>query len=298
MKIKRLVQIILALVNCLEGYIFKFKVDIGIIKPIPLANENCDNVIVSLTSFGRRVQKNIVYYTIISILQQKVRPDKIVLWIDELKWNEDNLPKKLRSLRKYGVEISYCEDVRSYTKLVPSLIKYPQSTIITVDDDLIYPDNTLEQLITEHKNYPNDIICLYAKEPIMTNGVPLNYKEWKILNESESGKLIFPIGAAGVLYPPRCLHPDTCNKELFIKLSPLADDIWFWFCGLRNNTNKIFIPRKDVSISFYMLYQYLNQGSSLTHANKHQGKNDEQLKNILMYYGVTINNDGTICKNI
>lgn len=83
-----------------RGYIYKYKIDIfGLRKLKPLqTNHACDELIVSLTSFGRRVNK-VVFYTLVSLLQQTTRPNRIILWIDDKKWNENNLPKSLKNLK-------------------------------------------------------------------------------------------------------------------------------------------------------------------------------------------------------
>ena len=294
MTLSRFIQIVKALLNCFEGFAYKIAVDFGLLK-IPALNSNVNNnIIVSLTSYGRRVSNNVVYYTVCSILRQNIKPDKIVLSLDYTNWNEDNLPPKLLSLKSKGVEFLFCEDLKSYKKLVPTLEKYPEYTIITVDDDCIYPRNALTQLLEEHEKNPSDIICLYAMNPIVEEGVPVHYKDWGVLKKYTEGKFVFPIGAAGVLYPPDSLCGFVSDKELFQKLSPLADDIWFWFCALYKGTNKIFVPRKKETFSFDMLYQNTHKGSSLTHTNKHQGKNDEQFKNIFDHFRVRIQDDNLI----
>lgn len=53
-----------------------------------------------MTSYGRRVEKSVVYYSLVSILRQTVKPDRIILCLDGIKWNDENLPKKLVSLKK------------------------------------------------------------------------------------------------------------------------------------------------------------------------------------------------------
>jgi len=288
---KRIIQIIKAILNCLEGYMYKMSIDVGLLR-IPSIEMNSDNIIVSLTSYERRVKNNVVYYTLCSILRQKVKPDRIVLWLDENEWSDDTLPRKLLSLKEKGVSIEYCENLKSYKKLVPSLKKYPESTIITVDDDCIYPQDTLEQLLDRYRKHPHNIICLYAMEPIIQSGCPANYKEWNVANREYSSNLIFPIGAAGILYPPHSLHEDACNKELFNQLCPSADDIWFWFNSLRNNIEKTITPRRHETLSFDLFYQYMHNGSSLTHINKKQGKNDLQFVKIFNHFNISIDNNG------
>ena len=83
----------------------------------------CNNdIIVSLTSYGRRLQD--VSLTIESIMQGTMKPNRIVLWVDR-QWQNKRMPISLQRQQQRGLEIEYCKDIRSYTKLVPALRKYP-----------------------------------------------------------------------------------------------------------------------------------------------------------------------------
>ena len=91
-------------------------------------------VTVSLTSYGDRVYS--VCYVIYSILMQSVQPNRIILWLSEQEYNDENLPQSLKDLRSRGVEIAYCPDYRSYKKIIPTLRKYSEDVIsktITTD---------------------------------------------------------------------------------------------------------------------------------------------------------------------
>jgi hypothetical protein len=51
---------------------------------------------------------------------------------------------------------------------------------------------------------------------------------WIAPNSAHKPESYFPTGVGGILYPPKCFHKDIADKELFLKLAPNADDIWFW----------------------------------------------------------------------
>lgn len=104
-----------------------------------LGKNNGDReLIVSLTSYGCRV--NSVALTIESIFQQTVKPNRIILWLssDEFLCLED-LPYSLRKLQERGLDILFCEDIRSFKKLIPTIKLYPEADILTIDDDVLYP---------------------------------------------------------------------------------------------------------------------------------------------------------------
>lgn len=279
------------LICCLWGYVLKFLYDIKFLKIPKLGDTRQADVIVSLTSYGRRVSSCVVFYTIASLLRQQVQPKRIILWLAENEWSDTELPEKLLQLKGKGLEIRYCKDIRSYKKLIPTIELCPNEDIITVDDDLIYSSDTIMYLYNTHIKYPNDIICLNANNPIIINGCPSFYECWKSTKRDNSGLLIFPIGVGGIYYPQGSLCPEVVRDDLFMKLCPLADDIWFWFNGLRNSTNKQYVTKKKRNYSFDDIYQYLHKGSALTHTNCEGHQNNIQFANLFKHYGVIISEE-------
>lgn len=270
------------------GYCIKWKIDLfGIDNLEKLQRSNCSTqIIVSLTSYGRRVSK-VVYYTLISLLNQNLKPYRIILWLDKNQWNDDNLPKKIAKLKKYGVEIRYCEDIRSYTKLIPCLQEYPDDIIVTVDDDVYYSPKLLNKLYSGYLFYPNRIQCAFYSYPSFDKkGLICSYNSWSSKKDNESN-LVFPMGVGGILYPPHSLYSDVSKQDLFMKLCPMADDIWFWFMALKQGTSYHIISMKGIRhYAFDNLYQYFHKGSALTHTNSKQNQNDYQVANLFKYYGI------------
>lgn len=271
-----------------KGYCYKFKIDIKGIEHLPsiVCKSSHPRTIVTLTSYGRRV-KDVVYYTLVSLLEQDMLPDKIILWLDSDNWSSDNLPIKLKSLQRKGISIRFCEDIKSYKKLIPALEEYPDDILITVDDDMIYHHSFLSKLIYEHNKHPKDIICNLCRFPNKDkNGNLTSYNDW--INETV-GCYYMPIGSWGILYPPHSLHKDVLDRTLFFKLSPTADDIWFWIMGLRvNSSYRVTKHRVLLAYNFDDLYQFLHKGSALTQDNRKNFQNDIQLKNILDYYSIDL----------
>lgn len=121
-----------------------------------------EKVIVSLTSYKPRI--NDVKYAIYSLLNQSFPPDKLILWLDEDSFpqREKNLPRDLLKFRQFGLTINWCENLRSYKKLIPALKKYPDDIIVTADDDLFYRPDWLKILYDEHTKNPNCIVAHYG----------------------------------------------------------------------------------------------------------------------------------------
>jgi hypothetical protein len=248
------------------------------------------HLIVSLTSYGRRVHK-CVQYAVMSVLMQKnVIIDKIVLSLDKNNWNQDNLPWAIKRLSQLGVEIMYVEDTKSYKKLLPALFAYPDSVIITIDDDIYYSNNLIKELYQAHKYNPHTIISSKAKSPYIVDDKIIPYKNWGIVKYTDNYSGISPIGYGGVLYPPGALNKEVFNYPVFSKLAPTADDLWFWIMSLLEGTKHIVI--NDSKITLYptdLIYQCFHKNSALAHDNVINNKNDVQLKSLIDHYKITLN---------
>lgn len=202
-----------------------------------IANKKQVPVIVSLASIPSRL--NIVHLTIRSILNQDVLPEKIVLWLHEdLK---DSIPKSLNVLVGDLFSIKYADYFSSHRKLVEPLKLYPNKIIITCDDDMMYRKNWLSKLYQAHENHPDHIVANQTRcITYSSDGELLSYKAWKP-NESgcQNPLLTLPIGAGGTLYPPDSMDKTVFNQELFLQLTPKADDLWFKAMGLLKGTKSI-----------------------------------------------------------
>ena len=205
-----------------------------------------NKVIVSLTSFPAAI--DYATLAIKSILQGTLLPDKLVLYLTFDQFKQYGIPEELRKIEKENdiFEIrDYPQDIRSYRKLIPALKDFPDDVIVTVDDDVNYDKDMLKDLIEMHKLYPDAIIANRAK--IADTSKP--YRKWKKLRWydflSERIKIdphIIQTGVGGVLYPPHSLKPDMMDENLFVRLAPTTDDIWFWAAAISNGKTIIPMP--------------------------------------------------------
>lgn len=202
-------------------------------------------IIVSLTSFPGRI--NTVHKTIRSILNQaRVKPDRVELWLarEQFEKGKNGLPVNLLELQEYGLEIRWCEDIRSFKKLLPTLKEHSDSVIVTADDDVFYKKDWLEKLVTEYEKDTRNIYChkatmFYLDESgryMAYGGGEKYYKDPSFLNKL--------VGVGGVLYPPGVLNKEIFNEAVFQELAPTNDDIWFWFMAILNKT-KIKVVEKN-----------------------------------------------------
>lgn len=244
-------------------------------------------LIISLTSYGRRVVDS-APYAIFSMMNQTCRAEKVILCLDQTIWDNNKLPFLIRKLMHHGLEILYCRDVRSYTKLIPSIQKYPQYTIITVDDDVYYSHRLIETLFKNYQNNPNYIYAVrayYIKQDKQGNIMP--YRNWNPIvgNESHLGN-IFPLGCGGILYPPCSLYKDFDKEKLFQTLCPSADDVWFYFMArLKGMRHKYVCNSGCVGYPIDFILQNLNK-DALRYHNVSLDNNDEQIEAVLKYYNM------------
>jgi hypothetical protein len=177
-----------------------------------LLQNNKAEYIVSLTSHGRRLESTLPY-ALYSLFTQNEMPDRIILYLNKEKWNKESLPQLILKFIDKGLEVRFVQDVGPHTKLVPALMEYPNSTIITADDDIYYPEKMLEVLISEHKKGGAKICC---------------YRLYGMHSKSRFKNFLIPLGVYGVLYPPNSLHPMVTDFNEFSSVCPTNDDLWFW----------------------------------------------------------------------
>jgi len=257
-----------------------------------LHKNNTLPLVVSLTSYGERV-KNVVPYTILSLLKQSKRPEQIILWLDDTSWNKNNIPSKLKDLEKIGLTIAFCKDIRSYKKLVPTLTFCKNKIIVTVDDDIYYSSNFLNEIYNTHLKYPDCIIAENFCYPLFTNGNVESYRFWNeyhIVSDDSifSPMLIFPQGFGGVLYPVNSLAEQVTNESQFMKLAPHADDIWFYIMGILKGTKKKCVLNSETKYYLLDLFRQIRTRDRLHDVNVGEHQNDKQLIALMKEYDINL----------
>ncbi len=225
-------------------------------------------VIVSMTSIPSRL--NTIHLVIKSLFNQTHKPSKIILWLHEdLK---DKLPKRLKKLQNTLFEIKYSNLTCSHRKLIHTLKENPNAIIITCDDDLIYGKKLLVNLYHEHLKFTKDIIANTTYQIKLDNNGYLPYAFWKKKEQVSNPKTLIPVGAWGILYPPNSISTEVFNEDLFLKLTPKADDLWFKAMALLNNT----ISRQSENLPKEPIPIIGSQKIALKNDNISKNKNDSQ----------------------
>lgn len=236
-------------------------------------------LIVSLATIPSRL--DIVHLTIRSILLQDKRPEKIVLWVH--KDFQKRIPIKLLRLQGKTFEIHYSKLTSSHRKLVNTKRLYPNKTIVTCDDDMIYHSKWLSRLYNLHQHYPKFIIANQTRcISYDTEGDLLPYRHWVSGNACSNPNAILPIGAGGTLYPSNSLHHDVMNSERFLKLTPNADDLWFKAMSLKKGT--VSIQAENVVEEPIPIFG--SQKESLKKSNINEDKNRVQWQAVADHYSL------------
>lgn len=189
-------------------------------------------LVFSLTTFPARTR--MVHIVIESLLMQTCKPDVIVLWLarEQYPGRETDLPDNLLDLKRYGLSIRWCDDIRSYKKLVPTLKVYSGAAVVTADDDIYYGPHWAEKLYRAYLAEPRMVHC---------HRITKFYKSGGQWCTSPGGYDTYPCatflhkltGGSGALYPPVPLPSEMIDDSLFMDVAPTNDDIWFWLMTVR-----------------------------------------------------------------
>lgn len=230
------------------------------------------DVIVSFTSFPERIDK--IWIVVKSILNQTVKPKKIILTLSKSQFDCKKLPNIILGFQNKGIlDIIWTDDdLRSHKKYYYVMQKYPNDIIITIDDDIIYEEKLLEFLWEYHIKFP---ACIIANNACLRSG--LNYADWENLNYKEHlpSSRIMPIGCGGVLYPPNSLFYEVFNKEKLRKCCPLADDIWLNSMAFLNGVK---VVKTNYNMHYISISYSKRNNINLFDQNVFCNKNNEQLK--------------------
>jgi len=236
--------------------------------------------VVSLTSIPPRLPT--LHLTIRSLLRQDIPPKNIILWLNHSL--EDQIPQKLSKLEGQVFKIKFRDHSSSHRKLVYALAEFPNETIVTCDDDVMYPSNWLNSLYNDHLEHPELVIAHQCRTiSYDQNGELLPYKLWTPVDAfGFASHTILPIGCGGVLYPKGCLHSEVTNRKLYMDLAPRADDLWFKAMGLLAGT-KTFQSSKPTSAPVPIMGA---KGNSLANTNIKEDGNRVQWKAICEYFAI------------
>ena len=196
-----------------------------------------EKLVVALTSWPKRIK--LVYKVIDNMFRQTRRPDKVVLYLSRKQFPDKKLPHLLtiRLERDPRFEVRYTADIGSHKKYYRAFKDFPDAAIVLVDDDIVYPNTMLRDLMVQYRRSPHAVTCLRSHTISMTRKRTFSpYLDWmkerKIVNEASP--LILATTGGGTIFPPNSLPPEAFDIDGIRKLAPTADDLWLKWHLLAN----------------------------------------------------------------
>ena len=249
------------------------------------ADTSKPRIIVSVTSFPARIDR--IHYSLKSILAQKMKPDRIVVYLGDKEFEHVELPDSLTELFQYGVEVRYRKDLKPHTKYLYAMQDFPNDVIITVDDDIYYRPNLIQDLHNAYLDHPNCVICTRAHKMTFKDGHLDEYNLWDFETKdvSKESHYLFATGVGGILYPPHLLVPDTFNVVKIEELTLNNDDVWLKFMEILSDVKVFAIPSNRTK---YVVGVSGSEKITLNSSNVLQNKNDIYIKNVMDEYKISL----------
>lgn len=234
-------------------------------------------VIVSLTTYPDRITQ--VWKTISTLLNQTMKPKKVILWLAREQFPGQQLPENVLRLTKRGLEICYCDDLKSHKKYFETMKQYPENIIVTADDDILYPENHLEKLWKAHLEFPHEVICQWSHR-ITFDGQEtfLPYNDWPDNGKEAPSFATLAVGCNGILYPQGALSKEAFCEDKLQEYALMADDLWL-------KCMEILAGVKTVNCNRTILVYYnvlSTRKSGLWVNNTGQQKNNDKVWDTLM----------------
>lgn len=193
-----------------------------------------ERIIISLTSWRPRLGN--LPIVLDSIFNQTLLPDLVVLNLAD----DEVLPDKIQEyLDAHKVEINRVPDTRVYKKLIPTVKKYPNDVVISIDDDFLYPLGMIQDFWNIHQQYPdfpvsgNRIVAFgmqgHCGCASLTKasyfGVYLDYIDSELIENCPSDDTVYAFFATMNGHPYiRTVNEYYLNMESVYPVEPYSDD--------------------------------------------------------------------------
>ncbi len=214
-------------------------------------------IIVSFTSYPPRIKS--VHRVVESLYRQTVKADEIILYLslDEFPKVEAELPEKLRRMiGQGGFRIAWvCGNLKSHKKYYYALQEFQDAVVITVDDDKIYAETMIFDLMESYKRFPDSVSARIARIILKRPETLEQYVKWEKEEKIEECKDVprmdlCAIGAGGVCYSPRLVNKKWFHKETIMKVAGDYDDLWLKYSEIISNIPVVYTKpsQKDITI--------------------------------------------------
>ena len=146
-----------------------------------------------------------------------------------------------------GIEvIKVNKDIKPHKKYFYVMTQFRDNAIITLDDDIFYPSNTILSIYESYIKHPNIIsgrrthLIKFKKN----NEIDL-YKHWKFeqIKIKEPDYNLFITTGAGTLYPPDILNIEEKHLNIINEVIT-TDDIFLKYFEINKGIESIWVPNK------------------------------------------------------
>lgn len=232
-----------------------------------------DTIIVSLTTHSIRVAQ-VTRTAIFSIIKNTYKDVHIVLTLykDDVKLIPDDLQLFIDNEL---VELIVADkDLGPHLKYFYVMQKYRENTVITIDDDILYPETMIEEMVNAYKKY-NCIIGRRCFE-IKSN---MNYHNWiktGLSQIKEPTHKNFATGVGGILYPPNCLDLSDYNVKEILTIK-YDDDFYLKALEVRKDLKIMSIIYNGNLLFMKNLKDSYTQSIGLWNSNVHKANDGIKL---------------------
>ena len=224
-------------------------------------------VVVSMTTYPARIHE--IGLTIYSILRGTVKPDTIVcnLAKPEFPHQYNDLPNDIKTLvRTSKLYINWVDkNTKQFKKIIPTMKLYPDAAIISIDDDLIYPQNFVETLYGDYKAYNGKypITCGHFIDKYYYKAKPSHHGSFTLVTRDMFG--------------------DNFTSMQYLIDTHLWNEIWF---DDPLYTYAIMGNGLEYKLSTFNGYKYKKQFPCEGVGNHNASKRDWEHKFLSQFYGV------------
>jgi hypothetical protein len=229
--------------------------------------------VVCLSTHEGRI--SLVHYAIETIGRGRRKPSRMILWLTD----EETFSRRSASLKRLearGLEVLLTEEHGPHSKYWP----YVESTqrfdrpLVTADDDALYSDHWLQDLVTAWEEKPETIHCHRARRMGLVGEELTPYTSWPFGHDSAPSNLNFITGVGGVIYPPSFLAHLKEQGTAFSRCCPASDDIWLTLQAIRAGFEVAQVKAR----AYHPVTIPGSQTRSLHSTNVLQGANQVQLR--------------------
>ncbi len=246
-----------------------------------------NRVIISVTSFPNRFNQLVI--TLRSIILQDITPNKIIVYLGSDS-KEKDITDEMKKLKKYGVEYRFDTklNLKGHKKYFYALREFKDYLVITIDDDIIFPNTMISELLKCHEKYPEVVCARRVHKITKKNNQILPYNLWdkEYIRRIKPSNRIFATTGAGTLYPPYVnnhLCNSTFDSNKIIELCLEADDIWMKCMEIKSSIKVVLADIKVMGEFIDVDEEY-----TLMPENVGKGKNDLFLNRVTKEYNISL----------